>query len=402
VIPMNQNKIQYLVGNENINTKPLQPFDDTVCLFLNELSKKLRKDKTAAKYTDIISFAFWCRKSNLEKMKQTRSDSLLRIGRGLVFHIAPSNVPINFAFSYVFGLLAGNANIVRVSSKNFNQVTIICNALKELFADEAFIEISERTQIVSYEHDTEMNRYFSSICDGRVIWGGDHTINELRKYPISSRCVEINFADRYSMGMISVNSILNMTDDELRNLAENFYNDTYLMDQNACSSPHIIIWKKDNADVRSAQIKFWGSVAKCCEKYELADIKVSEKYSKLCEAIVNMDEIADVYRYDNLLYVINLNKISELVDKYRGVFGMFYQYEIDQIDELIPFVNSSKIQTLAVSGVSASELAQFIVRNGIKGIDRIVPFGKTLDIGTVWDGYNIIDTLSRIISFTEK
>ena len=399
---MNQNNIHYLAGKQNINTKPLQPFDDTVCLFLNELSKKLRKDKTVVKYTDIISFAFWCRKSNIENMKQVQKNSLLRIGRGLIFHIAPSNVPINFAFSYVFGLLAGNANIVRVSSKEFRQVNIICNVLNELFADEKFRKIAEGTQIVSYEHDDEINQYFSSICDGRVIWGGDNTINELRKFPISSRCVEINFADRYSMGIVSTDSIINMSDEELQRLAENFYNDTYLMDQNACSSPHIIIWKKDNADVMKAQKRFWDCVAKCSGKYVLADIKVSEKFSKLCQAIVNFDEIANVYRYENLLYIINLSKISEPLDKYRGIFGMFYQYEIDQIDELIPFVNSPKIQTLAVSGIKTSELAEFIVQNGIKGIDRIVPFGKTLDIGTVWDGYNIIDTLSRIISFTDK
>ena len=49
------------------------------------------------------------------------------IGRGLAYHIAPSNIPINFAYSLVFGLLSGNTNIVRLSSKNFIQIKLLCD-----------------------------------------------------------------------------------------------------------------------------------------------------------------------------------------------------------------------------------------------------------------------------------
>jgi len=38
------------------------------------------------------------------------------------------------------------------------------------------------------------------------------------------------------------------------------------------------------------------------------------------------------------------------------------------------------------------------VREGLTGIDRIVPIGKTMEIGMVWDGYNLTESLSRIIS----
>ena len=48
------------------------------------------------------------------------------MGRGTVLHITPSNVPTNFAYSMVFGLLSGNNNIIRLPSKNFLQVKILC------------------------------------------------------------------------------------------------------------------------------------------------------------------------------------------------------------------------------------------------------------------------------------
>ena len=28
----------------------------------------------------------------------------------------------------------------------------------------------------------------------------------------------------------------------MKNFVKKFYNDTYLVDQNACSSPHLIVW----------------------------------------------------------------------------------------------------------------------------------------------------------------
>ena len=41
----------------------------------------------------------------------------------------------------------------------------------------------------------------------------------------------------------------------MKNLIKNFYNDTYAADQNACSSPHLVLWKgKSNI---KAKKKFW-------------------------------------------------------------------------------------------------------------------------------------------------
>lgn len=80
-------------------------FDDAVCSYLNTLSGFILKDSTIRNYPDIITFGFFCRKANIEKIKKNYSQNF-RIGRGLSFHIAPSNVPINFAYSMVIGLLS--------------------------------------------------------------------------------------------------------------------------------------------------------------------------------------------------------------------------------------------------------------------------------------------------------
>ena len=129
----NNKKILYLVGQNNINKKPLIPFNKTICEFLNDLSKKLSTDKKILNYTDVKAFSFWCRKANIEKYKKQFEDGKFRLGLGLAFHITPSNIPTNFAYSFTFGLLAGNANIVRIPTISYPQVDIICNAIKSLF-----------------------------------------------------------------------------------------------------------------------------------------------------------------------------------------------------------------------------------------------------------------------------
>ena len=127
------NNIQYLVGNKKILKDIYTPYEKIVCEFLNDLSLSLIKDKKAKLFSDVMSFAFWCRKNNIETLKKTLNENYLRLGLGLIFHISPSNVPINFAYTFAFGLLSGNSNIVRVPSQKFDQVNIICDVVKYLF-----------------------------------------------------------------------------------------------------------------------------------------------------------------------------------------------------------------------------------------------------------------------------
>ena len=59
---------------------------------------------------------------------------------------------------------------------------------------------------------------------------------------------------------------------------------------------------------------------------------------------------------------------------------------------------NNKYQTLTYYGVDKKNLVRFIVENSITGIDRIVPVGKALDMDVIWDGYDVIGCLSRVIS----
>ena len=39
-----------------------------------------------------------------------------------------------------------------------------------------------------------------------------------------------------------------------------------------------------------------------------------------------------------------------------------------------------------------------LLKSGIKGVDRIVPVGKTMDFDLIWDGYNLEKMFTRTIA----
>lgn len=400
---MKKSDVTCYVGNGEVKVSPREPFDDLVCEFLEEVSREILKDEVLKTYPDVVAFAFWIRRANLQKQKENYQRGIttgISLGRGFVFHIAPSNVPVNFAFSFVFGLLAGNSNIVRVSSKNFTQVTLLCEKLQQVISQEKYQELAQCNGIIGYERDKEITDYYSKLCDVRVIWGGDAAIEEIRTSKLKPHSKEIVFSDRYSFGIIAPEGILSMTEKERLKLAHQFYNDTYLMDQNACSTPHMIVWKtslETSPDqIQQAQKLFWGSVFQVAQKYDLADSKVSDKFTHLCLYAVNTEIKSKVHRYGNLLYVVDLEKVPEQISNLRGRYGMFYQCSISTLDELAPTI-TQKVQTVAVEGVNKQEILEFMIKNHLTGIDRIVPFGSALDIGLIWDGYHLISEMSRQI-----
>lgn len=402
-IPMSQNKICLLAGAKELKKHMWEPYAEEILQFLDALARNMRKCKDASSYPELVSFAFFIRRGNLEKKKEQYNkllelQQIKRAGRGLLFHVAPSNVPVNFAYSYVFGLLSGNSNIVRVSSKSFPQVDLLCQQLNETLSDPAWEKIRRSTQIISYERDQEINDELSKNCDGRVIWGGDDTIRIFRKSGISPRCIEVVFADRYSLGLLSMKSVLEMPETEVHKLAHNFYNDTYLMDQNACSTPHLLIWVKDVSEERmeDAKQRFWNAVFFQARFYDLADQKVSEKFAMLCQYAAALDDIGEIKRYENLLYIIRLKQIQE-IEQLRGKFGLFFEYECGAFADIQDKI-TARVQTLAVEGMDREALQRSLVTEETQGIDRIVPFGKTLDIGPLWDGYDIVSALSRAIT----
>ncbi len=388
------NSVEYLIGGQKVESAPLPVYSEEAIFFLSDLSHVLLHDPVCRAYPDVTSFAFWCRKGNLRKLAASCVDRARRLGRGLAFHVAPSNVPVNFAFSFAFSLLAGNGNIVRAPSKPFPQVERICNAIKEILPNHP--EVEKRTAFVRYPVNQEITKAFCAEADARLIWGGDETVQAVRSCPVKPKCVDIVFADRYSLCVLDGNSILRADGKALQKLAEGFYNDTYLMDQNACSSPQLVLWINGGPKARE---RFWNAIQAYAEpRYDLQGMAAMDKYAQMCGDAVEHPEVEKVVRQGgNLLYRVELACLPEAAGaSLRGRGGYFYEVDLTAPEEMCPVVNE-KYQTLTYFGLEPEDLRKMVIGSRLRGIDRIVPVGKAMDIGVVWDGYDIIGMLSRIV-----
>ena len=392
------NKVTFLVGDaevfSNITNVPAKKlFDGEMLAFLEKLSKLIMGDGRSKQYPDVVAFGFWIRKASLNSLKDKyqRKDGLIRLGKGVAFHIAPSNVPVNFAYSLVSGLLAGNANVVRVPSKEFAQVDIICDCIRQALKDCS--AMAPYILLVRYGRDKDVNDTFSEAADTRIVWGGDNTISELRKSPLPPRSGEITFADRYSLAVIDSDSYLSI-DDKPR-VASDFYNDTYLSDQNACTSPRIVIWTGNQ--INAAKNVFWEEEYKIVKKkYTLQAVQAVNKLASTYLAGAKVSGTKLMEHEDNYLIRMQVEKITVDLMDYRENSGFFFEYDCDDIMDIKPLCDDKHCQTIGYIGDKA--MFEPLLRCGIKGVDRIVPIGKTMDFDLIWDGYDLMGMMTRIVS----
>ncbi len=406
--------VTFLVGDadilKNMAKAPVKPpFHNTVVQFMEALSGKLMNSAQARSYPDIVSFGFFIRKSSVKSLYRRfinpqdcgdKPDStcggapagFFRVGRGVAFHIAPSNVAVNFAYSLAAGLLTGNANVVRLPSKGFAQVGIICDAINSVLKD--YPEMRSYICLVRYERDSRINDYLSQMCDVRIIWGGDDTIAQLRKSALPPRAGEITFADRYSLAVIDADEYMGLDDKD--RLAQGFYNDTYLTDQNACTSPRAVVWL--GAQKEAAKADFWGRIHRLAEeRYAFSPVMAVDKLTQLSLAAMSDNDIGKIQavRGDNILVRVKCSSLSPELMDYRAGCGYFYEYDCDDCAGLKDFCNDTRCQTVGV--VRDTGILTPLIASGIKGVDRVVPIGHTMDFDLDWDGYNLVERLTRTV-----
>jgi hypothetical protein len=249
--------------------------------------------------------------------------------------------------------------------------------------------------LLRYDQNSEITSKISENANARIVWGGDATIKAIKKIPAQERTIDLTFADRYSICIIKSKELLKLDKQKLNIIGKGFFNDIYLMDQNACSSPQLIIWlgKKN----KIAKEKFWSTIFKIAKKeYNLKTISVLDKYTQICNDSIDLEEIGNFKNYSNILYTVSLSRLPKNILTLRGNCGYFYEYNITDLNSLANIV-SNKFQTLTYYGLNKPDIINFIVKNRLSGIDRVVPIGKALDIGVFWDGYDILGSLTRII-----
>ena len=379
------------VNPKELKKEGFSVFNSEVINILDRVSRKIimgiKKQEIEETF---LYFAMWIRKRNLEKLKEMYKTEC-RYGRGISVHIAPTNVPTNTLFTIAFGLLSGNSVAVRVSERLEDQISKGLRIFDKEINGSALPNIYSAFKC-EYEDSDWNDLQFESRA--LVIWGGDRTVqNVITEY--KNKTVKfLTFPNRTSLAVLDPIQIDLLDEKELNRLARNLANDIYLFGQRACSSPRLMMIKGEQSNSNIQIVKrFLNSVGNYGSK--LAGNGIDAK-----DCFVNAQRISTERKIRNL-------------SGQKNLFAPLYQAEdvevnLDNIiegsrDAALPIVfedewehvvkyTRNDTQTLILAGVtSILEAAKKTT------ITRIVEAGNALNIGIIWDGYDIISELTRRI-----
>lgn len=372
-----------------------RPFAAERIDFVADLSRALAKRGRGLPETQAL--AFWMRRAELVRLAADfdapGSDDVLLMPRGTVFHVPPANVDTLFVYSLVLSLLAGNRNIVRLSSRASDQSHVILDTLAEVL--QRHPGVAAGTVMVSYGHEDAITAAISAQCDTRIIWGGDGAVNAIRGVPLPVHATELTFPDRFSLAAIGNGAYAALDDADRDDLAEKFFNDAYWFDQLGCSSPRLLAWvgADPGAGRGLAEDFHTRLLAVIGRKGYQADM--SSAIAKLGQSMRSIidDDVVAYHHYDNTLTVIDVAGFPAARGEFCGA-GLFYQLHVASLVDLAPHVQRTD-QTLSHFGLDRDELADFAARLCGRGIDRLVPMGQALAFDRIWDGYDILGELVR-------
>lgn len=371
------------------------PFSPERVAFVADLSRALSKRGRGLPETQAL--AFWMRKAELARM----ADDLPRLAgtgvvlmpRGTVFHVPPANVDTLFVYSLVLSVLAGNRNIVRLSSRATDQSNLILDTVNLALAE--YPQVASSTAMLTYGHDDEITTTISAICDTRVIWGGDATVEAIRRCALPPHATELTFPDRFSMAAIGTQAYAALDDAGRDDLAQSFFNDAYWFDQLGCSSARLVIWVgPEKGRATSLSTDFHQRVLAIVRRkgYDVDTSAALAKFGQSMRSIID-DDVVAYLRYDNTLTVLDVAEFPDVRGEFCGA-GLFYEMTIGSLAELVPHITRTD-QTLATFGLPRDQIDAFVAALCGRGIDRIVPFGQALAFNRIWDGYDILAEMLR-------
>ena len=370
--------------------------DERVVDFLVRFARRLLAPAVARRFPELASLGFFLRRGEIAKAlaNARTAEDALRFPRGLVFHVPPANVDTIFVYSWALSALAGNPNVVRISSRSAGAASTVLQELDAALA-EADPVIARTQRMITYGRDDAVTAALSAACELRVVWGGDRSVAELRKHPLAPQARDLTFPDRASFAAISVEGWRAASPERRREAVTGFYNDSYWFDQAACSSPRTLFWVGDQAAARAAQDEFRALLAEVVAAKRFVVEPAMAVQKRVSAYGVAAEGQATAIRFDgNAVATLDLVEPAAVPREWLGV-GTFPQAGLADLAEFATVVRR-KDQTLSTFGFDRAELLDLARLLGGRGIDRIVPFGSALSFAATWDGYDLVAEFSRL------
>ena len=385
---------------KSIEGRPTKPFNSEILNFFQELSSELTGlSRTTEGSADAIAFGYWLRPSNLLAMQKhfqtvQQLTSTQRVPAGTIFHIAPSNVEVLFAYSWAVATLCGCVSYVRISTKHTAFTEDLIGTIEK---------VAKRCGLVpswsffsSPKDEIDVTVELARSCDSIVIWGGNETVSNIRKYPRKPDSTEVVFPDRESIAVINSAVFDRSTEEELLALASNLSRDIASFGQQACSSPKLLCWVGGSPNPQKRGW-FFGRLGFLISErgFSPTSSEVMARTSYVHRLAANEDSRVRLAHFDSLLVLESLDGMVPRLD-HPGC-GLIIEQTVPSLGELGLFLKPGD-QTISQFGYSPKEWTLPITEWGTKAPKRIVAIGAAMDFHFVWDGHDLIQEFTRGVS----
>lgn len=373
------------------------PFSPKTMDLASAFSTRLFHSPESKRYPELQALAFFMRRTKLNELRgefAARVDHrVVRSPRGVVFHIPPRNVSSILVYSWLMAALTGNASVVRLPRPASPESSALVAVWNEVIASS---QPDQFAYVIEYDRDEEVTAELSRLADVRIIWGGDETVNELRRFPLPPTSTEIVFANKYSLAVFATERYLSASHSDRSRLVERFYNDTFWFDQQACSSPRLLVWIGEQAHSTAASEEFLSMLKDCFHRkgYVAGTATALNKQAFSYAAV--LDQGVTGYRsIGNELTILDVPDLGKITRDHCGG-GLLFQCFLPDWNQVVEFV-CRQDQTVAHYGFEDSELRTVACRLNGRGVDRFVPVGQALDFNHIWDGYDLLNELTRAV-----
>jgi hypothetical protein len=383
------------------------PFSAPVMAFVTALTRGILTNSGFRAYPELMAMAHWFRPASLRDLRnaflENENTKSVFVRRGVVFHIAPSNVDSVFIYSWLISLLCGNCNIDRIYRRRTVQMQAFFALAADLLREEEFLPLAQGNLVLSYDYDPAITEAISARCHLRVVWGGDYTINQIRSVPLPPLATELAFANRFSLAVLNAAVISDLEPNSLETLAQDFYNDAFWFSQQACSSPRAVVWIGDCEVASGARKRFWSAVEEQIRKRQPEDLpaQVMDRVTALFRLAHNHCNARAESRIGALPSRILVTELSAEDRACHSGNGLFIELVKKNLSDIVSLL-ASRDQTITYFGLERKDWIQLIENFPPHAADRIVPVGEALTFGAVWDGVDLRRAFTREIQIYSR
>lgn len=383
---------------QDIERRVVRSCDTDSIDLLVRISAALLKSPLARSAPQVTVAGYWLRRAAIESLignwKARLPSSTVPAPRGLAFHLPPTNVDTLFVYSWALSVLAGNSNVVRLPS----ELNMVAGELVKIIATCVCEKgMQDRHLFVDFDHRGPQVEMISKLSSVRMIWGGDEKVNAVSRHRVKPSGISLGFPDRFSFCAIKTSSYLVMSQQDRTKLAQNFFNDTYWFDQLGCGSPRILYWIGLEEDANEARPLFFDALDQAIKikSYEVATGVAIEKMTYVSRLAAQGD-ISHAASLSNELMVLSPTNTLNLHGDVQGG-GVLATLVLPSLENIGPQLKA-KDQTMSYYGFSQAELLKFASESTLNGLCRIVPIGEALSFEPIWDGMDLLASMSRLVT----